>query len=688
MTAAVTGRRPSHVPSSPSPSSARGAAVALCALVPLVSMGVSAGHVPLHRTQKPHVRGHHRHRELLDRIDWYNHEHGHTALYREYEQLSYEEDQRIVRAIEARRNRMRQKKQKKQRQRQRQRQRVLKSKINDDYGFEDVDYTSSVTTTTADFSADVSFVDKNDDTKTYPIIVDTGSSNLAVAVKQCSTCGVGETDLDLDLDKNYSITVDYGESSESTFWEGYRAETTVSFDDALNGSDVSATVYLAGITETSTGDEAFFSGENNNGIMGLAFSALSEDYCYNDDCDVSSTPILDTLMDDGTIKEAFSVQLCGEPQDMHGFLNLGGYEPTHMKDSLNWTTAEKTSTLGEYGYWLSYMVGVRVADKSVSFSKSVVNDYGGALIDTGTTEIMLPSSTLGSSIEDSDTVLKELYDKYDGDMSSTELKEFLEEGECMSRSKLDGLPTLYLELDGMTLSVEHIHYVLPCYDTDSGDFADSYGFGIAEGNPAIVGNIALNGYVTVFDTENYRIGFAEGKNCAVWYDSDDEAWYEETWAEVIWWCVGIGVVVAGLAWYCGDGNGRVREFRAKRAAQREEAARRAAAGMSGEDDLAYARAEPAQAYARMSDGNKGPGKGPATHVTGVTGYIAPDEGAAAAPTTGAGAAAGAGAGAGAGAAAGDETRTAEGYVQPPAQTGITLRQVDRTSGCLEIFDEL
>ena len=48
--------------------------------------------------------------------------------------------------------------------------------------------------------------------------------------------------------------------------------------------------------------------------MGLAFSALSEDYCYNDDCDVSSTPILDTLMDDGTIKEAFSVQLCGEPQ--------------------------------------------------------------------------------------------------------------------------------------------------------------------------------------------------------------------------------------------------------------------------------------------------------------------------------------------------------------------------------------
>lgn len=72
----------------------------------------------------------------------------------------------------------------------------------------------------------------------------------------------------------------------------------------------------------------------------------------------------------------------------------------------------------------------------------------------------------------------------------------------------------------------------------------------------------------------------------MWYDSDDDPWYEDTWAEVIWWCVGIGVVVAGLAWYCGNGNSRVREFRAKRVAQREERerVRRAAAGMSGEGE--------------------------------------------------------------------------------------------------------
>lgn len=88
-------------------------------------------------------------------------------------------------------------------QRKRRRRRGLASKVNDDYGFEDVDYTSSVTTTTADFSADLAFVDKYDDTKTYPIIVDTGSSNLAIAVKECSTCGVGKTELELDLDKNY-----------------------------------------------------------------------------------------------------------------------------------------------------------------------------------------------------------------------------------------------------------------------------------------------------------------------------------------------------------------------------------------------------------------------------------------------------------------------------------------------------
>lgn len=60
----VGGRRSS--PSS-SATSARTAALALCALAPFAGMSALAGQVPLHRTQKPHVRGHHRHRELLDR---------------------------------------------------------------------------------------------------------------------------------------------------------------------------------------------------------------------------------------------------------------------------------------------------------------------------------------------------------------------------------------------------------------------------------------------------------------------------------------------------------------------------------------------------------------------------------------------------------------------------------------------
>ena len=51
--------------------------------------------------------------------------------------------------------------------------------------------------------------------------------------------------------------------------------------------------------------------------------------------------------------------------------------------------------------------------------------------------------------------------------------------------------------------------------------ADSISIPFREGEAPIIGNIALNGYVSVFDMENHRIGFAKGKNCETWDDSAD-----------------------------------------------------------------------------------------------------------------------------------------------------------------------
>ena len=136
---------------------------------------------------------------LYYRIDAFNHEFGLESLYRQYEQ---EGDEQELRALQ-RRLELKQRRQVALNGASESSRRRA-TKVNDDYGFEDVDYTGSIVTTTADFSADMSFIDMYGDSKTYPIIVDTGSSNLAVAVKECSTCGVGKTDLELDLDEDYS----------------------------------------------------------------------------------------------------------------------------------------------------------------------------------------------------------------------------------------------------------------------------------------------------------------------------------------------------------------------------------------------------------------------------------------------------------------------------------------------------
>lgn len=431
------------------------------------------------------------------------------------------------------------------------------------------DFVGVVTTTEGDFSVDVTVMDTYGNLRTYPVIVDTGSSNFAIAVSECDTCSVGATELDLDLNVNYTIKVNYGESGSSTYWEGYRAYSNISFLNPTNGSALSAAAYMAGIVMTSEGSVAFFEGKNNKGIMGLAFDTLAQPYCYravatgygcyhcaaavDGSCEVPATPLFDTLYNTDSVDDnVFSLQFCGTPENPHGFLNLGGYELSHLASPINWTKCRQTAGLNDYGYWLSYMEGITINGERLDFDSGIFNDYGGVLVDSGTTEIKLPSDVLGSSVDDEGTLLYSLYKSYSGSMDKTLLREFLVKGSCVSKSDLKGFSNLQIDLDGgVQLEVEPVNYVLPCYyssGSNKGDFADSYGIGIGAGDPPIIGNIALNGYVTVFDKGSHRIGFAKGNDCGTWYDGDNSSsrpWYFSTVAICVY--IGLGTVLAGCA---------------------------------------------------------------------------------------------------------------------------------------------
>ena len=132
----------------------------------------------------------------------------------------------------------------------------------------------------------------------YPVIVDTGSSNLAMAVKGCSNCGVGASDLDAGLKSDMCIEVVYGSGS----WSGYQTEALrVGFveESASSSSSSGLTTAASPVVENTTlagitDQDDFFMGGGYNGILGLAYPALSEPYsstfCSSSSSSSSSSP--------------------------------------------------------------------------------------------------------------------------------------------------------------------------------------------------------------------------------------------------------------------------------------------------------------------------------------------------------------------------------------------------------------
>ena len=74
-------------------------------------------------------------------------------------------------------------------------------------GLAEEPYTGEMYSTHGDFSVKIAFEDEAGRMQELPLLVDTGSSNLAVAVAECSTCGSGHTDLKLKLRSDVKIQV-------------------------------------------------------------------------------------------------------------------------------------------------------------------------------------------------------------------------------------------------------------------------------------------------------------------------------------------------------------------------------------------------------------------------------------------------------------------------------------------------
>ncbi|EGB10047.1 aspartic-type endopeptidase [Aureococcus anophagefferens] len=393
----------------------------------------------------------------------------------------------------------------------------------------------------------------------YQVIVDTGSSNLAISLESCS-CGEGSSDLDVSIDEDECIEVTYGSGA----WSGYETATlSVGFVEGAgpDGVIVDDTT-IAGIASQTD----FFEGGGYNGILGLGYSDLSEPYSASE-CSSSSgmsggggmggggmsggggggdmggggqmggggmqgghkkstgrssgrssqqggmggqqqqggmgapapgpgrkleetaaTPLLDVFYEDGLLNEnVFTLAFCSNTASFA----IGGVDESVLESNITYVDVQETYGYF-YGYYLVYLEGVAVDGVDVSgVSASSLNELGGVLVDSGTTLVYLPS-TMTSKIE---------ADVQSAAGSSVASNRFFEMESCVSADDLDSFPTITLELSGYDLKLEPTEYTLK-YD-------DCYYWGIMSSDVGIIGNIALQNKMIVFDRDNNKVGFAK-----------------------------------------------------------------------------------------------------------------------------------------------------------------------------------
>ena len=132
-------------------------------------------------------------------------------------------------------------------------------------------------------------------------------------------------------------------------------------------------------------------------------------------------------------------------------------------------------------------------------------DYGGAAVDSGTTLWYLPPT----AVDALETSIYEILAEKDGWSMEDASMFFAMESYLTDKSDLADFPTLVLDMGGYERVLEPEHYVFK-YD-------DIYIWGVGESTFPIVGDVALNELVVVFDQANNKVGFADA-TC----DSDDD----------------------------------------------------------------------------------------------------------------------------------------------------------------------
>jgi len=337
---------------------------------------------------------------------------------------------------------------------------------------------------------------------TFNLIVDTGSTTMAVASSRCTGCHVSPLwSASSSTQQQYTAGPVTSIYASNTGWSGQAYKDSVSIGSA------SATLIFSSIDSTqgsffqSAGCDGSSRGNTNQGIMGFAYSRLALP---------PTQGFFQQWQSQTNGANIFTIQMC----QRSGNLWIGGYD-NQYKGRFRWTPIVDT-------IWYSVHINsVSVNGQTLSLSSTQLNP-GDSAVDSGTTMTILPSA-LYTSIVNSISSNSAFVNAFGSS--------FLTAGYCSKPRNGHTITQLNNELPRITYNFGGINGDTPLSLTLNP--ISSYLYVIQSGNTwlvcpglvnggnngAVFGYTFMNQFIVAFDVGMNRLGFAPCDNCNG-YDSN------------------------------------------------------------------------------------------------------------------------------------------------------------------------
>ncbi|KAG9407881.1 hypothetical protein AC1031_021122 [Aphanomyces cochlioides] len=351
----------------------------------------------------------------------------------------------------------------------------------------------------------------------FQMLLDTGSSNAAVATTTCCSrtrellgmsmysCAASPSCVDSAARK---VSVNYIASS----WSGHVVTDTVILDTLGAIPQVSFV--------TIDNQTQFFRG-GFDGILGVAFDALAQP--KGDPV----TTLFQTLVNRQNIDDIFSILSCGilqpyvqgiMPAVISGTMILGGIVPSsgialHRGPLIY-------SPLIQAKWYVVLVTDIGFNSTSLALDCKVYNTPR-AIVDTGTTNLVLPTEVYRA-------VMAQIQEATLEAIPAFESAYFSDRAVCCdaicdptnNQSPLLTLPTISisLALEGntkqqVTVTIPPTYYWRPIVVHSSVGTSTCRMMGISEGTTLILGNVFMDGLMVVHDRKGSRVGVAVADNC-------------------------------------------------------------------------------------------------------------------------------------------------------------------------------